>query len=51
MEKRVLIKVVLPKPDSPDEKVIGPHIESLESYLPTTIMVKWAPRFATILCL
>ena len=53
MEKSVLMSVVFPRPDSPYRKHIRisgqQNVEAI--IVPTTIIVKWAPRFATILCL
>jgi len=51
VENKVLMSVVFPRPDSPTKGVhSGPH-RLKKNHIPTTMMVKWAPRFATILCL
>jgi hypothetical protein len=50
VEKSVLMKVVFPRPDSP--ATCSSQIESPLMWMAShTIMVKAAPRFATILCL
>ena len=49
----MLINVVLPRPDSPAEIRVQERYETThpQGYAPTTMIVKCAPRLATILCL
>jgi hypothetical protein len=51
VEKRVLIKVVFPKPDSPATFDSQSQCRFAIFVKISTIMVKAAPRFATILWL
>ena len=51
VEKRVLIKVVFPKPDSPATFLLSENAWFQGEDLTRTIIVNAAPRLATILCL
>ena len=50
VEKSVLMKVVFPRPDSPATCPVSGATVTRYRHL-RTMMVKLAPRFATILCL